>query len=158
MDFAYFYSDKDSNKYGFDFSTNLKTNFEIHGELAKSDKNEYSYLLGIKYLTQTELTIISEYFYRNEEQKRDSSFWDNRYFINKFTQKEPLDFLYLNLYYKNSLNLDDKSNQNNLGFIYSGIKNIEIDFSISKLFGDNNSEFGSKLVDRFSWMQVKYNF
>lgn len=158
IDLVYLYSDKDTNKYGFDFSTNLETNFEIHGEYARSDNNEYSYLLGIKYLTQSELTIISEYFYRNKEEEKDSSFWDNRYFMNKFTQKEPFDFLYLNLYYKNSLNLDDNSHQNNLGFIYSGFKNFEIDFSISKLFGDYDSEFGSKLVDRFSWLQVKYNF
>jgi len=158
MDFVYFYSNKDSNQYGFDFSTNLETNFEIHGEFAKNDNNEYSYLLGIKYLTQSELTIISEYFYKNKEQEKDTSFWDNSYFINKFTKKEPFDFLYLNLYYKNSLNLDDKSHQNNLGFIYTGIKNVEIDFSISKLLGDDNSEFGSKLVDRFSWLQIKYNF
>ena len=158
LDFAYFYSDEASNKYAFDFSTNLETNFEIHGEFARADDGDYSYLLGIKYLTENELTIISEYFYRNNELSIDSSFWDKRYFINKFTQKEPFEFLYSSVYYKNSLNLEDNSHQNSLGLIYTGFKNFEIDFSISKFFGDETSEFGAKLVDRYSWLQVKYNF
>ncbi len=158
IDLAYFYSDEASNKYAFDFSTNLETNFEIHGEFAIDDSDDYSYLLGIKYLTESELTIISEYFYRNNQLSKDSSFWDKKYFINKFTQKEPYDFLYSSIYYKNSLNLQDNSHQNSLGIIYTGFKNFEIDFSISKFFGDETSEFGSKLVDRFSWLKVKYNF
>ena len=158
IDLAYFYSNKEENKFGLDFSTNIETNFEIHGEFAKDNSGDYSYLLGIKYLTENELTIISEYFYQNEEQDKDTPFWDNRYFINKFTQKEPFDTLYFNIYYKNSLNLDDSSHQNNLGFIYTGFKNLTLDFSVGKYFGDNSSEFGNKLVDKFTWLQMKYSF
>lgn len=158
IDLAYFYSDKQANKYGFDFSTNIKTNFEIHAEFAKNDNSWYSYLLGLKYLSENELTITSEYFYQNQEQDKETPFWDNSYFINKFSQKEPFDMLYFNIYYKNSLNLDDKSHQNNLGFIYTGYKNLTFDFSIGKYFGENSSEFGNKLVDKFTWLQIKYSF
>ncbi len=158
IDFAYLYNDKLVNKYGVDFSTNLQTNFEIHGEYAKSDDGLYSYLLGLKYLTEFELTILSEYFYQNEELSKNKSFWDNRYFINKFTQKEPFDILYFSVYYKNSYNLDDNSQQNNVGMIYTKIKNFTIDFSIGKNSGKDTTEFGSKLVDTFTWLQLKYNF
>ena len=158
IDILYLYNDKYTNRYGIDFSTNIKTNFEIHGEYGKSDDGLYSYLAGIKYLTAKDLTITSEYFYQNEQLSRTQSFWDKKYFINKFSQKEPLDILYLSVYYKNSYNLSDDSHQNNLGFIYTKIKNLDIDFSVGKNFGDSSSEFGSKLVDKFSWLQLKYSF
>ncbi|MEA3315838.1 MAG: hypothetical protein U9Q30_08290, partial [Campylobacterota bacterium] len=132
IDLIYSYSDKDYNKIGFDFSTNIKTNFEIHGEYGRFDNGYYSYLLGLKYLTLDELTILSEYYSQNKTQEKNIPFWDKRYIINSFTQKEPFDILYFNLYYKNIYNIDDNSHQNKLGFIYSGIKNLELDTSISK--------------------------
>ena len=158
IDFVYFYSDEVANKVGMDFSANLETNFEIHAEYAKDDDGYDSTLLGVKYLTNSDLTIISEYFYQNEIQSNTSPFWDRKYFINKFTQKEPADLLYLSVYYKNSLNLNDNSHQNNFGIIYTGMKNLDIDFSVGKYFGNSTSEFGSKLVDKFTWLQLKYSF
>lgn len=158
IDLAYFYSDKQANKIGIDFSTNIETNFEIHGEYSRSDDGYYATLLGLKYLTNYELTITSEYYYQNEIQEKTTPFWDNKYLLNKFSQKEPFDILYYSVYYKNSLNLNDNSHQNNLGIIYTGIKNLDIDFSIGKYFGDSNSEFGSKLIDKFTWAQIKYSF
>jgi hypothetical protein len=67
-------------RYGVDFSRNLTTNFEIHGELAfindykkifidsngNSFENDYdakSYLIGIRYLTERDTTYILEYYY-----------------------------------------------------------------------------------------------
>jgi len=158
IDLAYYYNDEVSNKLGIDFSTNLDVNFEIHAEYAKSSNDEDSYLAGLKYITNTELTIISEYFYQDTEQEKTTPFWDNQYMINSFTQKELFDILYFNMYYKNTLNVDDKSFLNKLGITYSGIKNIDIDFSVSKYDGDDTSEFGGKLVDKFSWIQMKYSF
>jgi len=69
-----------TNRYGMDFSRNITSNFEIHGELAfindykkryiNSDgtvfNNEYdstSYLLGLRYLTESDTTYIFEYFH-----------------------------------------------------------------------------------------------
>ncbi len=65
---------------GFDFSRNLSTNLEIHGEWAhqygvqqnvliseseqiQQSKNIDSYLLGIRYLTENEVTWIFEYYH-----------------------------------------------------------------------------------------------
>ncbi|MEA3512512.1 MAG: hypothetical protein U9R37_02825 [Campylobacterota bacterium] len=158
IDFTYLNNDKLANKYGVDFSTNLQTNFEIHGEYSIDDKSLYSYLLGLKYLTNTDLTITSEYFFQKEQLLKSEPFWDNKYFVNKLSQKEPFDILYSNIYYKNSINLSDNSMQNSLGIVLTNIKNLEIDFSIGKNSGDKKSEFGTKLVDTFSWLQVKYSF
>jgi len=69
-----------TNRYGMDFSRNITSNFEIHGELAyindyekrfvNSDgtvfNNEYdatNYLLGLRYLTKSDTTYIFEYFH-----------------------------------------------------------------------------------------------
>lgn len=158
IDFVYTYSDVDFIKFGVDFSTNLETNFEIHGEYGRFGNDYYSYLLGLKYLTLNDLTILSEYYFQNESQAKNTPFYNKKYFINSFTQKEPFDLLYFNIYYKNTYNLEDDSHQNKLGFIYSGVKNLDLDFSVSKNFGDNSSEFGNKLIDKVSWVSLKYSF
>jgi len=62
IDFIYLYSDEQNDKIGLDFSTNVETNFEIHAEVAKEMGEDYSYLLGLRYLTENELTMIMEYF------------------------------------------------------------------------------------------------
>lgn len=80
IDFMYLADGSRSQRWGVDFSTNLETNLEIHGEFARlydqsqsllqsdssvvteaSDINRY--LLGLRYLTENDLTIIAEYYY-----------------------------------------------------------------------------------------------
>jgi hypothetical protein len=101
IDFMFLSGGSKPSRYGFDFSRNITTNFEIHGELAwirnfrksfidqegslfESQGHVWSYLLGIRYLTARETTYIFEY-YRNgtgltEEQMRDYfSFIDKGY-------------------------------------------------------------------------------
>ena len=70
-----------TTRYGFDFSKNMTTNFEVHGEWARINNfklnainaqgtgsthelDAISYLLGLRYLTENETTYIMEY-YRN---------------------------------------------------------------------------------------------
>ena len=76
--------------------------------------------------------------------------------LNKLTQKEPFDILYFSVYFKNMYNFDDNSQQNNLGLIYTKIKNLTIDFSVGKNAGNSRSEFGTKLVEKFTWLQLIY--
>jgi hypothetical protein len=69
-------------RYGFDFSRNLTTNFEIHGEWAYFDaitrqvvtasgstssqvNSTTRWLFGLRYLTENETTIIAEYYRNN---------------------------------------------------------------------------------------------
>ena len=81
LDFMVSTGSSRTTRYGFDFSRNLMTNLELHGEFAvvnnfkltavdrsgrpTSTKSEaLSYLFGLRYLTEKETTFILEY-YRN---------------------------------------------------------------------------------------------
>ena len=80
IDFMFLTGQSKTNRYGMDFSRNITSNFEVHGELAfindhkkrfiNSDgtvfSKEYdatSYLLGLRYLTKSDTTYIFEYFH-----------------------------------------------------------------------------------------------
>lgn len=69
-----------SARYGFDFSRNLGTNLEVHGEWARTasatrpvvdeagnvapiEASATSYLLGLRYLSDSQLTTLFEYYY-----------------------------------------------------------------------------------------------
>ena len=82
IDLIWFEGSSRPTKYGIDFAKNLATNFEIHGELIhvpEQEKNvlssdgsidtqktaDTSYLLGLRYLTESDLTTIIE-FYHND--------------------------------------------------------------------------------------------
>lgn len=81
VDFMILTGSSRTTRYGFDFSRNLATNLEIHGEFAvinnfkltaidstgrgaTTQREALSYLLGLRYLTEKETTLIAEY-YRN---------------------------------------------------------------------------------------------
>jgi hypothetical protein len=81
IDFILFIGGSRTSRYGVDFSRNITSNFEIHGEFAyiedfqkryidsngdilSSTYDTISYLLGLRYLSQRETTYILEY-YRN---------------------------------------------------------------------------------------------
>lgn len=81
IDFTYLNSGSRSRRFGLDFSRNLGTNLEIHGEWARTADAQHpvadpagnvrserldgvSYLLGLRHLSTNETTTIVEY-YRN---------------------------------------------------------------------------------------------
>ena len=99
IDFIVFTGGSRTTRYGVDFSRNITTNFEIHGEFAyiedfqkkyidakgnilNSDYDAISYLLGIRYLTKSDTTYILEY-YRNGTGYSQSEIQDYFSFINK---------------------------------------------------------------------------
>jgi len=73
IDFIFLTGGSKTNRYGMDFSRNITSNFEIHGDKKRfinSDgtvfNKEYdatSYLLGLRYLTKSDTTYIFEYFH-----------------------------------------------------------------------------------------------
>lgn len=82
INFVFFTGDSRSTRYGIDFSKNLATNLEIHGEISyipeqkikvlknsglleSHEKAVTNYLLGLRYLTENDITTIFEY-YHNE--------------------------------------------------------------------------------------------
>lgn len=79
IDFYFLGSGSRSRRFGADFSRNLTTNLEIHGEWARISAQDFavadaaglvsrrtqattSWLLGVRYLTERETTWIAEYF------------------------------------------------------------------------------------------------
>lgn len=91
IDFMMFQRQDEPQRYGFDFSTNIRTNLEIHGEVSYDkdgtkafvQNNEIlqkkisgtSYLFGLRYLTNLNTTIIAEY-YRNNRGLNETEFTD----------------------------------------------------------------------------------
>ena len=80
IDFVIFSGGSRSTRYGVDFSRNLATNFEIHGEFAylthlrqnvlsetgtvvQKKRSANRYLLGLRYLTENDMTTIIEYYH-----------------------------------------------------------------------------------------------
>jgi hypothetical protein len=101
IDFAFLSNGSRSGRYGLDFSRNLATNLEIHGEWAHIEDTQrsvttasgtttvvredaHSYLLGLRYLSAQDTTYILEY-YRNgqgltkDEMQNFVQFVDNAY-------------------------------------------------------------------------------
>lgn len=154
IDLVYLYDEKGFDKIGLDFSKNLQTNFEIHGEIAQTNSDENRHLLGIKYLTEFELTVTAEYICQNEEQARTNPFFDNRYIVSKFSQKEPLGWLYGTVYFKNLTNMDDESFQNGAGVTYDFKNSVNLDISYGKNSGDTGSQYGSKKAGSFLWTKI----
>ncbi len=83
LDLLFFTGESRTIRWGLDFSKNLLTNLEIHGEVAwiqnfqkmtflengqvlTSESNVWSYLLGLRYLTESDLTAIFEYYHNGE--------------------------------------------------------------------------------------------
>lgn len=82
IDLVYLSEGSRSYRYGFDFSRNITTNFEVHGEwvylsdvtkhivdnagvITTEQMSARQWLLGLRYLTENDTTIIAEY-YKNE--------------------------------------------------------------------------------------------
>lgn len=94
-------------RWGVDFSRNITTNFEVHGEFAYIRNNQrnildangssrmlqddaMSYLVGARYLTDFDLTAIVEYYhngtgYSTDEMKKYYSFVNRGYYTYKTT-------------------------------------------------------------------------
>lgn len=80
IDFILLAGDSRPDQYGVDFSKNISTNFEVHGELAWApnarditfqedgsytvgEEENLSFLLGLRYLTENDITSIVEYYH-----------------------------------------------------------------------------------------------
>ena len=81
LDFMVSIGKNQPRRCGVDFSTNLRENIEIHGEVSYADNEDFnfiqnnmvnikktdgfSYLLGIRYLNNLNMTFIAEYYHNN---------------------------------------------------------------------------------------------
>ena len=116
IDFMFLDQGSRSARYGMDFARNITANFEVHGELAyikdspqrkitancsqgpKRTEDVWSYLLGLRYRTEDDATLIFEYYYNgagnSEEDQRQfyrcvHKAWETG--DDRFIRKLPLD-------------------------------------------------------------------
>ena len=196
-----------SARLGVDFSSNVSTNFEVHGEYAYIFDETLSYLspanqlierqkdvklslLGVRYLTSSEITWIAEYYHNGSgytqaqletffnllesdftvtpqlltlaQQASQSGYGKvnpgKDYLYLSGIQKEPFNWVYLNIGFNSIVNLHDKSYSITPEVSYSGYKNTEIRLRASFLQGDQLTEFGEKLNQKKLEFRLRYYF
>ena len=203
IDFLLYTGNSRTTRYGFDFSTNLATNFEIHGELAHIPKQaqkilnadgsvetreiaDTSYLLGLRYLTENDITTIIEYYHNDDGYTKQelNQFFElvddaddlygkaasisegsyggtqvgRNYLYAKITQKEPFDLLYFIPGVTTIINLDDESFSLTPEAVYIGFTNWELRLRYSLLVGSSFTDFGEKQNKNKLELRVRYFF
>ncbi len=201
-----------TDRYGVDFSRNVTTNFEVHGEFAfirnvrknavnadgtqlTTEDDARSWLLGIRHLTAFDLTTIVEYYhngagfsgdelknfygyvnrgYRTYQTTGDAAALSNAqrmaeggygrfspmsdYAYVRFSQKEPLDILYVTPSLTWMFNTGDSSWSLTPEVLYTGFTNWEIRFRLGFIVGGRDTEFGEKQNDGRIELRVGYYF
>ena len=87
IDLLAYYSEIRPKRYGFDFARNIQENIEMHAEfsynqnvekftiadslLTTEREDQYSYLLGLRYLNESNTTIIAEYYHNGSGLSKD---------------------------------------------------------------------------------------
>ncbi len=62
IDLMFRHSNVEADLFGGDFSFNILTELEMHGEYAFDEKNENSYLLGFKYASDYDFSVTGEWY------------------------------------------------------------------------------------------------
>ena len=190
-------------RFGIDFSRNLSSALEIHGEWARirdfeqrsvdaagnvrtTTQDVTSYLLGLRYLTESDATWIAE-FYRNGTGYTEGQLTDfhtlvdsgnpllfkkarqlgplysrpnigERYLYLKASQKEPFDIVYFTPSATLIANLADRSWSLTPELLYTGITNLDLRLRAAWLHGKAGSDFGEKQNERKLELMARYYF
>lgn len=169
IDFMFTSVESGGSKYGFDFSKNITSAFEVHGEYARfQDFENYSplgsiketsdnYLIGFRYLTEKEITFIGEYYHRSAGFTEDEmeklyrmdkavlrNFAMRDYLYLRASVKEPFGTLYLTPAVTLILNADDRSFSASPEVTYTGFINCELKLKATALSREKYTEYGEK--------------
>jgi hypothetical protein len=141
-------------RFGFDFSRNLGSQLEVHGEwarvadapravLAGSTLQSQlcscnSALAGLRYLTERDTTIVAE-IYRNGGGAQ-------HYAYLRVSQKEPFDILDFTPSVAVIANVGDHSLSLIPELLYTGIHNVELRARVALNRGDTGTEYGERAV------------
>jgi len=204
IDFLIFNGNSRSTRYGIDFSKNLATNFEVHGEFAyltkikqtylsktgtiiKHERSVKKYLLGLRYLSESDITTIIEFYHNGNGfseteldtfyqlvddtgiqffssgnntllQLAESPQAGRNYLYLKINQKDPFDILYFTPGLIAILNLDDHSYSATPEMLYTGFTNWELRMRFTFLNGGNFTEFKEKQNENKLEFRVRYHF
>ena len=120
------------NGCGFDLSANAAPGVELHGEFARSGDGE-SWLLGLRYQSAADLTLIAEYAKRFEAQ---------RFGYLKATRKEPFGIVYSTLYALFTRNVDSDS----FRFLGGGTYDFKNGFTLDAALLRSGSGYGLKAI------------
>ncbi len=175
-----------TTRYGFDFSRNLTTNLEFHGEFAvvnnldtmainasgqptKTQADATSQLIGLRYLSEKETSYFLEY-YRNGGGFSRAQIKDfisfaygmanpgRHYLYFRASQKEPFDILYFTPAVTSIMNLTDASLTVIPELTYSPITNLELRFRTAFLLGKKGTEYSEKQNDYRVEFRLRYYF
>ena len=172
--------------WGVDFASNLTTNFEIHGEFATRDTSQTSEqqsLIGLRYLTENEITWIFELFHDSSglsynesqelyktignssptkakrylpliQQKRTIS---RNYQYLKISIKEPFNWLYFTPSLISLVNLDDGSSNSGVQMSYAPGDNWSFQLLVQQLSGGQYTQYGENLAANNLEMNFAYS-
>ena len=184
VDFMFLAGSSRGARYGLDFSRNIRSNLEVHGELARLSSSKgarfISGLLGFRYLTADETTLIAEY-YRNglglegEEARnlyKDTARGDpgslqtllttqnlmQDYLYVRASKKEPFQILYFTPEVSSIINTADHSFLILPGFTYSPATNLQIRMRAGLLAGGASTEYGEKQANYRFEIRIRYFF
>lgn len=180
VDFMFLAGSSRGNCYGLDFSRNIRSNSEVHGEIASLPSPKggrtVSGLLGFRYLSEDETTFIAEYYrnglgFEREEARHVYSggpdsvqtllttqnvMRDYLYF--RASKKEPFQILYFTPEVSSIINTADHSFLVLPGFTYSPLTNLQIRMRAGWLGGAANTEYGEKQTNYRFEVRVRYFF
>lgn len=169
IDFMFAAVDSGGSKYGFDFSKNLTSSFEVHGEYARFQSYELytpagsrketsdNYLAGFRFLTENEITFIGEYYHRSAGYTEDEieklyrsgkaapgNFAMQNYLYLRASAKEPFNILYMTPAFTLIMNAQDGSFSASPEVVYTGFTNYELKLKAVVLTREKYSEYGEK--------------
>ncbi len=179
--------EKDEINWGVDFASNITVNFEIHGEYARkidSDYDELQALLGLRYLTENDVTWIVEVYH-------DSSGWTAEESAERYEQienksplkakpllsqiqkqktisqnygylqasaKEPFEWLYFTPSLALLHNQDDHSYNTITQLNYAPANNWTFLVSWQHFSGEDHTQYGESLAQNKLEMKATYAF
>ncbi len=181
------WTEQEESDWGFDFSSNISANFEIHGEFAvfeTVESDEQKSLLGLRYLTENEVTWIAEVYndsagltkedsrqlYEKIEglspakalpylaQIQQNKTLNRNYGYLKVSVKEPFDWLYFTPSYSWLGNLDDGSSNNAVQLAYTPSDNWTFQVILQHLVGDEYTQYGENIVKNKVELSAYYSF
>jgi len=174
-------------QWGIDFATNLSVNFEVHGEYVTSKYEDYTQnetLLGLRYLTDTDVTWIAEVYLDSEGFTKEESkaiyeaIEDNsgikalpylsqiqqkktinqNYGYVKASVKEPFNWLYFTPSIAWLGNLDDQSSNISTQLSYSPSDNWTMIFTWQHMAGNEYTQYGENVVKEKLALLASYSF
>lgn len=173
--------------WGLDFASNILSNFEIHGEYALDQSEEEYYnksLLGIRYLTERDVTWTIEGFHDGSGWTKDESsqiydtikngsdiaakkalmqlqqkqIVNQNYTYVKASFKEPFNWLYFTPSVSVLKNMDDTSSNLITQIGYAPVDNWSFQVAWQKMIGEENTQYGESLVGDKVELKGSYSF